>query len=80
MTAEPIAATPLDMDQDRSYVVRTERNGKVWCVTVPLTLAEAKAHKQDSEDRRTARLKKSNDAWDHVPQRYFICRIQYEEV
>lgn len=80
MTAEPITATPLDLDQDRSYVVRIERAGKVWNVSVPMTLDEAKAWKQNAENRRAGRLKATNDPWDRVPQRHFICRIQYEEV
>ena len=78
MTAEPITAAITDLDP--AYIVRTERRGQVTNVSVPVSRAEAEVILRDFNERRAARLKRSTDAWDHVPQRYFICHIQYEEV
>lgn len=78
MTTEPITAAITDLDP--AYIVRTERQGQVISVSVPVSQGEAEIILRDFNERRAARLKRSSDPWDHVPQRYFICRIQYEEV
>lgn len=80
MTAVPLTPALQDLDAQNSYVVRTERAGKVWNVSVPLPLNEAQEMLDYSVSRRAARLKTTKDAWDRVPQRYFICRIQFEEI
>lgn len=80
MTNEPIASNPTDLDAAKSHVVRIERNGQVWSVSVPMTQAEAQVLKMSLEQRREARLKTSKDPYDKLPARYFICRIVFEEV
>ncbi|USN13890.1 hypothetical protein KABACHOK_00540 [Brevundimonas phage vB_BpoS-Kabachok] len=80
MTAVSVSVSPAPVEQDKIYVVRIERSGKVWSVSVPMDLAEAQAFLKSANDRRTERLKTTKDAWDRVPQRYFIARINFEEI
>lgn len=73
-------ASPTLQDLDPTHVVRIERQGRVWNVTVPMSLQEAQVQKVAYDERLAARLKVSKDPWDHVSQRYFVARIQYEEI